>query len=105
MLRDEVYEPQLRVPGIFFSPGQIVATRYVDTLIKQDRLDTSIYLSRHLVGDWGDLSDEDKQSNEYALKHGLRLLSAYKTKNLAEKLYIITEEDRSVTTLLLASEY
>ncbi len=67
-------------------------------------LDLVSYLRRHLHGDWGDLDDDDRRSNDAALKSGDRLFSSYQvTPDL--KLWIITEGDRSVTTLLLPSEY
>jgi len=62
------------------------------------------FLARHHSGDWGDLEEEDRQENARSLEHGFRLLSAYKTV-AGEKLWVITEADRSVTTLLLPSEY
>jgi hypothetical protein len=62
------------------------------------------FLSRHLRGDWGDLCLEDKTENELSLKHGYRLMSSYPVTQ-TEKLWIITEADRSVTTLLLPEEY
>jgi hypothetical protein len=62
------------------------------------------FLSRHVRGDWGDLCPEDKTENELSLKHGFRLLSSYPVSE-TEKLWIITEADRSVTTLLLPAEY
>ncbi|WP_256262444.1 hypothetical protein [Pseudomonas gingeri] len=106
MLRHEVYVPEQRVPGLFFSPGHILTTQGVEALKEQGLLDISIYLHRHLIGDWGNLDDEDKQSNEHALQHDLRLFSAYEVKAGEEnRLWIITEGDRSVTTLLLPSEY
>ncbi|WP_061958342.1 hypothetical protein [Cupriavidus pauculus] len=88
-----------------FSPGQVVMTAGVDELIRQGRLNPTPYLRRHLHGDWGDLSDDDRQLNDTALKSGEdRLFSSYQvTPDL--KLWIITEWDRSVTTLLLPSEY
>ena len=88
-----------------FSPGQLVMTIGVDDLVRQGRLNPTPYLRRHLHGDWGDLSDDDRQLNDAALKSGEdRLFSSYQvTPNL--KLWIITEWDRSVTTLLLPSEY
>ena len=55
-------------------------------------------------GDWGELSESDRQANEHALKHDLRVLSAY-TLRTGERIWIITEGDRSVTTILLPSEY
>jgi len=51
-----------------------------------------------------DISEEDRRENEYSLQHGFRLLSSYRTKD-GETIWIITEPDRSVTTLLLHSEY
>ena len=88
-----------------FSPGQLVMTIGVDDLVRQGRLNPAPFLRRHLHGDWGDLSDGDRQLNDAALKSGEdRLFSSYQvTPNL--KLWIITESDRSVTTLLLPSEY
>jgi hypothetical protein len=62
------------------------------------------FLSRHLRGDWGELWPDDKTENEPSLKHGYRLMSSYQVTE-AEKLWIITEADRSVTTLLLPTEY
>jgi hypothetical protein len=53
---------------------------------------------------WGNLSDEDRKENDYSLEHGFRLLSAYGT-HAGDKLLIITESDRSATTLLLPEEY
>jgi hypothetical protein len=54
--------------------------------------------------DWGELSDEDVQENELSLREGFRLLSAYRTAK-GQKIWIITEADRSATTILLPSEY
>jgi hypothetical protein len=61
-------------------------------------------LQRHIKGDWGNVCDEDKQENELSLKEGYRLLSAYVTKDLP-KIWIITEADRSATTILFPDEY
>ena len=61
-------------------------------------------LLRHMRGDWGDLCDEDKRENDLAVRVGdLRIVSAYQLGDV--RLFIITEADRSVTTLLLSSEY
>ena len=57
-----------------------------------------------MIGDWGDLDNEDKQENELSLKEGYRLLSAYKKEGLP-KIWIITEADRSATTVLFPEEY
>ena len=66
-------------------------------------IDLAAYLRRHHCGDWGDLCEEDKEANEAALTHGLRVLSHYRTRG--GRLYIITEGNREVTTLLLPEEY
>ena len=60
-------------------------------------------LARHAGGDWGDVDGHDRRENERALKDGARLLSAYDTP--AGRCYVITEADRSSTTVLLPSEY
>ena len=57
-------------------------------------------LTRHAAGDWGNLCDEDRRENELALQEGHRLLSAYQADD-GTKFWIITEADRSVTTVLL----
>src|SRR2546421_1672213 len=62
------------------------------------------FLRRHMTCDWGELSDDDAQENEFSLSEGFRLLSAYQT-GKGQKLWIITEADRSATTILLPSEY
>jgi len=59
---------------------------------------------RHAIGDWGELEPTDVAENEYSVANGFRLLSSYQT-NVGEKLWIITEADRSATTLLLPEEY
>jgi len=64
----------------------------------------AIFLARHAARDWGELDREDSRENEYSLAHGFRLLSSYTTA-AGEKLWIITEADRSATTLLLPEEY
>jgi len=67
-------------------------------------IDLTIYLHRHHCGDWGEeLCAEDKRANENALVDGARLLSCYRTP-AGERLYIITEWNREMTTILLPSE-
>jgi hypothetical protein len=61
-------------------------------------------LARHQSGDWGDLDEADKRENEVSLEKGFRLLSAY-TLTTGVKVWIITERDRSATTILLPAEY
>ena len=85
-----------------FPPGQIVATQGAAERIP--RMEMYLALSRHLQGDWGVVSEEDKQRNNAALVHEERLLSAYHTAG-GVKFWIITEADRSATTVLLPDEY
>lgn len=87
---------------IRFQPGTIVAT--IGALQAADRTQIAALLARHLSGDWGDLGDEDKQANEDALKHGDRLVSKYELTPGTE-LYVITEWNRSQTTVLCPDEY
>ena len=87
-----------------FSPGQIVATPGALALLEQVSKSPLEFLSRHFRGDWGDLCQEDKTENELSLKYGFRLMSSYPITD-SEKLWVITEADRSVTTLLLPEEY
>ena len=62
------------------------------------------FLRRHMSCDWGELSDDDIQENDLSLKEGFRLLSNYRT-GKGQQLWIITEADRSATTVLLPAEY
>jgi hypothetical protein len=87
-----------------FALGQIVATPGALAALQEAGQDPSELLSRHVVGDWGDLSEEDRNENQFSLEKGLRLLSSYHTAT-GSKVWIITEADRSVTTLLLPEEY
>ena len=85
-----------------FSLGQIVATPNALAHVSNGEIQNA--LSRHIRGDWGNLDEEDKQANEDALKQGSRLLSSYLTSQNV-KFWIITEADRSVTTVLLPEDY
>jgi hypothetical protein len=87
---------------IRFLPGTIVAT--VGALQVADQSQIAALLARHLSGDWGDLGDADKQANEDALTHGDRLVSKYEL-TPGTALYVITEWNRSQTTVLTPGEY
>ena len=87
-----------------FPSGRLVMTPAALALLEQTKKLPVEFLSRHLRRDWGDLDEEDKTENELSLKYGLRLLSSYQVSE-SEKLWVITEADRSVTTLLLPAEY
>jgi hypothetical protein len=62
------------------------------------------FLRRHVAGDWGDVDAEDKALNDQALLDGTRLLSSYRTSK-GQTIWVITEADRSVTTILLPEDY
>ncbi|MCR6481045.1 hypothetical protein NU688_33145 [Variovorax sp. ZS18.2.2] len=87
-----------------FELGTTALTRGVCSLIATGKLTPLPFILRHASGDWGDLCEEDRSSNEAALKQRGRLMSSYKLDD-KQTLWIITEWDRSVTTLLLPSEY
>ncbi|WNZ76389.1 hypothetical protein [Pseudomonas sp. P105] len=84
--------------------GALVMTPGIDALMRAKRLDPFHYFARHIFGDWGDICDEDRRFNEAALIEGYRLMSSYDVEP-GLKLWIITEADRSVTTILLPEEY
>jgi hypothetical protein len=92
--------------AILFTLGEICFTRGVCELVDGHGLDPMQYLLRHAHGMWGDLEDGDKAQNEEAVKNGGRIFSAYNLAEMPEsRLWVITEADRSVTTLLLPNEY
>lgn len=72
--------------------------------VKLDGASVVVAIGRHTCGDWGNLDEQDKQSNDEALVNGGRLLSSY-VDSKGVKFWIITEADRSVTTVLLPSDY
>jgi len=88
-----------------FPMGQLTATRGMIDKMAAEPDYFRVCICKHLAGDWGDLGEEDKRINNYSLKHGMRLLSAYPLPNDPDRFWIITEADRSVTTLLLPDEY
>jgi hypothetical protein len=87
-----------------FQLGQVVAIPGALAALEESGEQPSDFLARHVAGDWGDLSDADRNENEFSLVNGFRLLSSYTLKD-GVKLWIITEADRSSTTLLLPEEY
>ena len=84
--------------------GQVVATPGALEALEHAHVQPFQLLARHQAGDWGEVCVEDKQLNDGALSDGTRVLSAY-TLDTGVKIWIITEADRSATTLLLPSEY
>lgn len=87
-----------------FSLGRIVATPGALQALEETNQNPFEFIERHQAGDWGDLCEEDKRENEFSVRNGFRILSAYRTNN-DTKVWVITEADRSVTTLLLPHEY
>lgn len=88
-----------------FSIGAVVITPGAESLLLHDPNFLILCIARHVTGDWGDLGDEDKRSNDAAInpEEPARILSAYHLGK--HKFWIITEWDRSVTTILLPEEY
>ena len=87
-----------------FPLGQVVATPGSLVALAEAGQNPHEFVRRHAVGDWGDLDEEGRRENERSLEDGCRLLSAYHLRD-GTKIWIITEADRSATTLLLPSEY
>ena len=87
-----------------FAPGQVVATPAALGALSAVGVPPGALLSRHLRGDWGERRDHDRAQNERALSAGERLLSAYRLPG-GETVWVITEADRSATTLLTPAEY
>lgn len=90
------------IPVALFRLGRIVATSNALSRLSQD--DILAAIRRHQAGDWGDLDDEDKRENQLSLEKGFRLFSVYHATS-GVKFYVITESDRSVTTVLLPQDY
>jgi len=89
------------IPSPKFPLGDIVIT--ANAASRLDRAAVCEGLCRHAAGDWGDLCPEDANENELSLKEGFRLLSVYGTGE--RRFWIITEADRSVTTVLMPEDY
>jgi len=87
-----------------FPLGQTCATPGAVEALSDAGQEAALFLHRHQSGDWGDLSEDDKQENEFSVDKELRIFSAYHLSD-GTKIWIITEADRSVTTILLPSEY
>ena len=90
-----------------FSLGQIVVTQGVSHFQAENGVFARFVVNslvKHAHCDWGNVPGEDKQENEFSLKEGFRLLSAYEQEGLP-RIWIITEADRSATTILFPNEY
>jgi hypothetical protein len=93
----EIAKPKFNLGKLVATPGALEAL----TDAGQTPMD---FVSRHLVGDWGEPCDPDRQANEDALRDGARLFSVYRTAK-GIKIWVITEADRSSTCVLLPEEY
>ena len=87
-----------------FDLGQLVATPGALAALEKTGQKAMEFLSRHVRGDWGELPEEDEAANQFSLEKGFPLLSSYRT-TANDKIWVITEADRSHTTLLLPDEY
>ncbi len=88
-----------------FELGKLVATPGALLLLARHQVNPLELIGRHVTGDFGDLDAEDLRSNEQAIERGMRVFSSYMLQNCDDKVWCITEWDRSVTTLLLPEEY
>lgn len=89
-----------------FALGQVVGAPAALEVLQKLGVSPATLLERHVTGDWGDLSAADKQSNDEAVAAGdLRILSSYELGPDKVKVWVITEADRAITTILLPSDY
>jgi hypothetical protein len=108
--RGEPYEPGSDDPELLreliplFPLGRVVATPGALEAMQRRGLNAGFLLLRHVTGDWGDMDDDDKTRNDHAMLGGARIMSAYGPEG-SDQVWIITEADRSSTTIMLAGEY
>jgi hypothetical protein len=88
-----------------FPLGHVVATPGAITVMQEHGIDATQLLARHVTGDWGDLCAEDRAENELAVGRRLRIFSSYGADDSPSRLWVITEADRSVTTILRPEDY
>jgi hypothetical protein len=87
-----------------FEIGKLVATPGAVEALNRNNQNPIEFINLHIHGDYGDLSKEDEFENDFAINHGLRILSAYTLRD-GTKIRVITEADRSATIILLPEEY
>jgi hypothetical protein len=83
--------------SLYFTPGAIAA-------FEESSGDFTEFLHRHVTGDWSEMSSPDQEENQLAIQNGKRVFSAYHLSS-GQKIWVITEADRSATTILLPEEY
>jgi len=86
-----------------FHLGKVVATPSALDLLTKSEIPSFQLLSKHVSGDWDELTEEDKEANDHTLEHGDRIFSSYSVNG--QKVWVITEADRSSTYILLPEEY
>ena len=91
-------------PKPLFELGQVLGTPGALRALEEAEQHPLALLIRHVTGDWGDLCEEDIAENELSVERGLRVFSSYKLETDV-KVWVITEWDRSATTILLPEEY
>ncbi|MFD2111342.1 hypothetical protein [Thiorhodococcus fuscus] len=102
-----IHEPSLPIDSMNrprFPLGRLMATPSALATLESHGIDPLSLLQRHVQGDWGDLTTEDIEANRLALRESFRLLSSCRITD-GVKVWIITEADRSVTTVLLPEDY
>jgi hypothetical protein len=104
MQSNTITEETTNTTLVRFQLGQLFLTRGAIEALEEARQSPQEFISRHARLEQGELSNEDQRENEFSVDKHLRIFSAFKTKK-GEKVWVITEADRSVTTLLLPSEY
>jgi hypothetical protein len=109
---NDTHDPREQHPSLphrpagrfLFELGQIVATPGALRITEEHDINAGELLRRHASGDWGNLCEEDRAENDVALREGHRIFSAYGPKD-DHRVWVITERDWSVTTLLTPSDY
>lgn len=91
-----------KVPVLVLDFGMVCVTQGATERLNKD--DVRSALSRHIFGDWGIVDMDDWRENDLSLRNGFRILSAYVDRN-SQKFWIVTEADRSTTTIMLPEEY
>jgi len=92
------------IPKPKFEVGQLIVTPGAIEALLRNRTDDRPFVNRHQTGDWGDVAPADVRENECALVQDLQLMSAYTLED-GTRLLVVTEADRSATTILLPQEY
>lgn len=90
---------------MLFKLGRVVATRGAIQVMQENDVDAWGLLNRHAHGDWGCIPEEDRLENQRSVVEGGRVMSSYRVSDRDDKVWVITEADRSSTCLLLPEDY